>query len=429
MKKIIILALVFLVFPIISNAQWWYAGGGTGGGGDMLESVYDPAGGAAQVAFATDLPEASTAAGQMLFGDASGGYDHSETSELFWNDTSKFLSIGAIPSTTGTIRLANAARIAWRNAANSSNGHMLFDGNFDFGFYVGGSRVCNFGSNSDSYFNTFGGNFGIGTTTPDTKLHVVDATGAQQTWSHTEGNIESTWTTGSDGVTTLVTSGNVFNIGGVDNAKAAFGAGSDMSAYYDGTSGYIKTDDVAASDLHITTGTAKTVVYDTPVYEDLNFDPENGGAAATRPASVTINNVFHSEFASTNNQLCGSSAELPHKYKLSTDLTPHIHIFLKSGESVGTTGVTFTYYWELRQSTGTTSGSLTLSATSAELGTTAGGNKFTISGTAFAGAAELDGQLAITIARTAGNAGDVVMTSYGVHYQVDTPGSRTSTTK
>ena len=185
-----------------------------------------------------------------------------------------------------------------------------------------------------------------------------------------------------------------------------------------------------AADININAGAGKTLVLTQPVYEDLNFDPtRSGGPVATRPDDVVINNVFHTEFTSANNQLCGSVAELPHEYKLSSDLSPHAHIFLKAGESSGTTGVTFTIYWELRQSTGITSGSTTLSATSAELASTAGGNKFDIFASAFSGAAELGSQLALTIARTGGNAGDVVVTTYGVHYQIDTMGSRTVSSK
>jgi hypothetical protein len=166
------------------------------------------------------------------------------------------------------------------------------------------------------------------------------------------------------------------------------------------------------------------------VWDDLNFDPDrSGGPVATRPDSVTINNVFHVEFTSANNQLCGSAGELPHKYKLGTDLSPHAHIFLKSGESSGTTGVTFTVYWELRQTTGTTSGSTTLSATSAELASTAGSNKLNIFDSAFTGSNELGAQLALTIARTGGNAGDIIVTTYGVHYELDTMGSRTISSK
>jgi hypothetical protein len=90
MKKIFILVFL-LMFPISVSAQNFYAT--PGGGGDMSTAVYDPAGGAAQVAFATDLPEPSTAAGQLLFGDGSGGWDHSEITEMLWDDTAKTLGI------------------------------------------------------------------------------------------------------------------------------------------------------------------------------------------------------------------------------------------------------------------------------------------------------------------------------------------------
>lgn len=167
------------------------------------------------------------------------------------------------------------------------------------------------------------------------------------------------------------------------------------------------------------------------VFDDLNFDPSSsGGPAATLPDYVTINNVVHREFTSANNQLCGDGEELPHSYKLSSTIFPHIHVFLKSGESAGTTGVTFTFYWELRQTTGTTSGSVTLSATTAQLGTTAGANKLDIyDSTGFAGPAELGGQLTVKIARTAGDAGDIVVTTYGVHYEMDSIGSNAITSK
>lgn len=163
-------------------------------------------------------------------------------------------------------------------------------------------------------------------------------------------------------------------------------------------------------------------------YEDLNFSPlSGGGAAVTLPDYVTINNVIHREFTSANNQLCGDSKELPHAYKLSTALSPHIHIFLKSGESAGTTGVTFTYYWELRNATAVTSNSLTLSATSAQL--TANPDKLNIVGSDIAGVAELGTHLSVKLARTGGDAGDVIVMSYGVHYILDYPGSKGIGTK
>jgi hypothetical protein len=163
-------------------------------------------------------------------------------------------------------------------------------------------------------------------------------------------------------------------------------------------------------------------------WEDLNFSPDSsGGNPVTLPDYVTINNVTHREFTSANNQTCGDAKELPHSYKLGSALSPHAHIFLKSGESAGTTGVTFTLFWELRQTTGTTSGSTTMSATSAQL--TANANKVDIYDGDFAGAATLGAQLTLRLARTAGDAGDIIVTTYGVHYEADAIGSNAETSK
>lgn len=168
---------------------------------------------------------------------------------------------------------------------------------------------------------------------------------------------------------------------------------------------------------------------DATVWDDLNFDPDSsGGPAVTLPDYVIINDVIHREFTSANNQICGDGQELPHGYKLSSTLYPHIHVFLKNGEGAGATGAAFTFYWELRQTTGTTSGSVVLTATSAALA--ANPNRVDVfDATGFAGAAELGAQLTVKIARTAGNAGDVIVTTYGVHYEIDMAGSRQITSK
>lgn len=170
--------------------------------------------------------------------------------------------------------------------------------------------------------------------------------------------------------------------------------------------------------------------WDATVFDDLNFAPAlSWWPAATIPDYVTINNVIHREFTSLNNQICGAWEEIPHKYKLGTVLYPHCHIFLKSWESAGTTGVIFTLYWELRQSTGTTSGSTTLTATSTQLGTTAWASKFDLYNGTFAWPTELWAHLSLTLARTGWDAGDIVVLTYWVHYEIDMLGSHTVTTK
>lgn len=168
---------------------------------------------------------------------------------------------------------------------------------------------------------------------------------------------------------------------------------------------------------------------DATVWEDLNFGIlDTGVPVATQPDDVQIGNVWYKEFTSSNNQLCAHQREIPHEATLSQTLYGHLHCFLKSGESAGTTGVTFTLYWELRQSAGTTNGSLTLTATSAEL--TANPDIFRVTeGTGLAGPSVLGGQIALTLSRTAGDAGDVIVTTYGFHYEKDREGSRTIDTK
>lgn len=99
-----------------------------------------------------------------------------------------------------------------------------------------------------------------------------------------------------------------------------------------------------------------------------------------------------------------------------------MHGFLKAAEDAGTTGAVFTFYWELRQTTGTTSGSVSLTFTSAALAANA--HKVNVNdATGFNGAAELGAQLSVNIARTGGDAEDVVVTTYGVHYEIDAMGS------
>lgn len=164
-------------------------------------------------------------------------------------------------------------------------------------------------------------------------------------------------------------------------------------------------------------------------FEDINFSPlRSGGPVANRPDDVTIDNCFYKEFTSANNQSCGDQQELFHYYKLGGTLAAHAHVFLKAGETAGTTGVVFTINWRLSTSTGTTSGSVVVSATSAEL--TANPHKVDLyNSTPFAGSAELGGQLALTLARTGGNAGDVVVLTYGVHLEIDSFGSNTVSVK
>jgi hypothetical protein len=126
-------------------------------------------------------------------------------------------------------------------------------------------------------------------------------------------------------------------INGADSDKLWFGAGKDMSLYYDGTSGYIKTSEVAASDLHITTGADKTLVLDSPAYEDIQFPIEAGKApAANYPTYENFTSANIEAYAfSVNDKIQLSSNEPPHGWDEGTLGYAHVHFCLKTAQTTG----------------------------------------------------------------------------------------------
>lgn len=115
-----------------------------------------------------------------------------------------------------------------------------------------------------------------------------------------------------------------------DAYKFLAGAGSDASFYYDGTNGYVETDLVAASDLHVKTGTAKTLVLDTPVWDDLRITPgsfdrpgtsDPAIVAYTPSGSGTVTYLY--EF--NKNNLASFTVQFPHNYKVGSDIAVHLH--------------------------------------------------------------------------------------------------------
>lgn len=114
---------------------------------------------------------------------------------------------------------------------------------------------------------------------------------------------------------------------GSDTLKAWFGAGNDMSLFYNGTDGYIKVNEVAASDLHVTCGTAKTIVLDNPVYDDLPPTPiiSAGKVAAAEPTlAVFIGSIEQYTFDNVNDYVIGAT-EILHSFKEGTPIEAHVH--------------------------------------------------------------------------------------------------------
>lgn len=115
-----------------------------------------------------------------------------------------------------------------------------------------------------------------------------------------------------------------------DGDNIFFGTGDDMSIYYDGTQGNIKTDLVAASDLHVDCGTDKTVVLDEVVWDDMRIVPgsfDRPGIADPQYVAYYPNDgelgMYLPEFATDD--FASFTVQLPHGYKQGEDIYVHLH--------------------------------------------------------------------------------------------------------
>lgn len=158
------------------------------------------------------------------------------------------------------------------------------------------------------------GNVGIGTTSPDEKLQI-------------DGNLH------------LLT----------DSQKVLLGTGKDMSIFYDGTDGNIKTDEVAPSDLLLTCGAEKTIELQNTVWDDLRVPVSAvrlGGAQPPLETAYKGGQVL--AFPSNVDKTMYFTAQLPHMYKEGTDICLHIHWTIPtSGAGGGAENVKWdvTYSW------------------------------------------------------------------------------------
>ena len=118
---------------------------------------------------------------------------------------------------------------------------------------------------------------------------------------------------------------------GADNSKVYWGAGNDISIYYDGTDAYIKTDEVAASDLNVDCGTNKTLELQTVVYEDLQVSISNVRIpTANAPTERLYNHgivggVTFPVLGFALNEYFYFDLQTSHSMKLSTILDNHFH--------------------------------------------------------------------------------------------------------
>lgn len=221
-----------------------------------------------------------------------------------------------------------------------------------------------------------------------------------------------------------------------DSDKHWWGAGKDMSIYYDGTSGYVKTSDVAASDLHITCGTDKTLVLDESVYQDANVGGLVLRTGGTAPGVVQwldndgdATGLYTIGFA--DGEQGSGVIELPHDYKEGTNIVFHIHYGINDAPT-GTDKIRFDLIYNVQRDGTTFVDATTIDSTDVTVDTqykTGRVDFSAIDGTNF----KIGDQFNFTIKRTTAvgdaYAGEVLAQTIGFHYEVDTLGSRQIGTK
>ena len=222
-----------------------------------------------------------------------------------------------------------------------------------------------------------------------------------------------------------------------DSNGLLLGGGQDAKLYYDGTDCRLVTDLVGASDFILDCGTAKTLVLAEPVYKDINI----AGALLSKPASSAPGmDTFRSAggtdttietLAFAEDEKVHGGFELQHDYKEGTDLVFHVH-WQGIAAPTGTDNV----QWRLNYIVAR-DGVTLAAANSADSPDTAIDTQYRCYRTDFAAITgtnfKIGDQFMFTLTRVAATgdayAGDALIETAGIHYQVDTIGSRAIATK
>ena len=148
-------------------------------------------------------------------------------------------------------------------------------------------------------------------------------------------------------------SGRALNLNGnvgipSDTYRLYLGADDDFSFGYDGTN-LTLTSEISASDFIVDCGTEKTLVLEQPVWTDMRT-PVNtirlGGLQPPTEESYRGGMVL--AFPSNANKTIYFSVQLPHEYKIGSDIEFHIHAVLPTagaGFGVENVKIDFTYSW------------------------------------------------------------------------------------
>jgi hypothetical protein len=223
-----------------------------------------------------------------------------------------------------------------------------------------------------------------------------------------------------------------------DGGLVTLGTGSDMSIQYTGSAGRIDASLVAPSDLQIDCGAAKTLVLDVPVYKDLNI----AGYVLAKPASSypgidTFRDSIGTDttigtYAFAIDEYVSGGFELQHDYAEGTNLVFHVHWQGIAAPAGGTDNVQWRLTYVVCRDGVTLAAAATIDSPDVAIDTRYRCYRTdfgAITGTNYLVGDQLMFNLYRVAAASDDYAGDCLIETAGVHYQVDTLGSRTITTK
>ena len=286
---------------------------------------------------------------------------------------------------------------------------------------------------ADSPIFTNGTNVGIGTTSPLRRLDVNEASGncLRLIYNDPDGSpanyVDFLVSSGGD---LIITPSGADILLSADTTKLNFGAGNDMTVWYDGTYGQIKTSDVAASDLRVTCGADKTIELQNVVWDDVNVSLVTAKVpAANFPTWAAFTTNLYSYTFALNDYADLSTAEILHCYKEGTDLGIHLHLVTNGLNDATERKAKYTVYYswgdmdEVMSGEGSLTQEVTIAANLADR-THLFLDMLDITGATY----KIGSMLKLRVKRIAGTgtepAADPFVEQVGIHYQINTIGSR-----
>ena len=251
----------------------------SGGDNDTrFESQWDPNmvfldASASRLGLLTNSPNATLdVRGDVIINEDGGAYNtriegDSQQNLVYVHATQNNVGIGLVPMAGVTLHVGGVVKIDTNIVVDGST---ILNSDGGAG---GNTQVRGLNNNNLIYAKAAADKVGFGHDDPKAILDVhgnaSEVTAIFQASATTPGNIIEVKSAVPATLAYISATGEV--VIPQDSKAIKLGAGVDMSVYYDGTSGYIKADLVAASDLHVSCGTDKTLVLDEPVYDDLQF--------------------------------------------------------------------------------------------------------------------------------------------------------------